>query len=173
MNTKKVSYRINEDGTYTRKIEECVELMCMKYSGWNYIGINSETALSSCPRRKCGNAYEEDISDIFTQLPGLFDDMITIDKVLDFGYTDTFKDGIYTVYKFDFEYDTYAYVNELGIVDFFTVFCGSEYRLRYSKKYNKLFTTNRRSKHHTEWNPATLIPSTIDTVRKDIAKLYE
>ncbi len=141
----------NADGTYKERYERDVRLYC-HYSSWTSFDLNSEQALETCMLRQCGKARQLEIVDTFTQYPGVFDDIITVDKLLDKGYGHRLcSDQSGTTYVIDDMLGLYAYVNEFGILDKFIIdgYAGY-YNLWYSKKYGKLFTDNGYEKYD-EW----------------------
>ena len=138
----KVKYVVGEDGSYTRKTEQKVELRC-HMSFYTDFPIESEDAVMYCNLRQCGDAHGVDIVDVFTKYPGLFDDIITIDTILDKGYSRmVYCDKNGTEYLIDANLGVHAYVNKLGIVECFWI--ENEWmrtnELYYSKKYDALYT---------------------------------
>lgn len=134
---------MNDDGTYTMKTETPVNLVC-RYSSWTSYYIDSDEAKMHCKCRQCGNAHAMEIVDTFTTYPGVFDHIITVDKILDNGYERIgYFDGHCTEYVLDSTLGIMAYVNSLGIVDRFSIetreFSNAVW---YSKKYNLLFTSD-------------------------------
>ena len=126
----------NDDGTFTRKEEVGVQLYC-RYSTWTEFPINSDDAILHCRFRQCGDAHAKEIEDIFTLYPGLFDDIITVDRILDNGYVRIgFQDENVTEYVLNENLSINAYVNYMGIVDRFAIDGTIAY---YSKKYDELF----------------------------------
>lgn len=138
----------NGDGTYQEKIEQTVELYC-RQSSYDNFALDSERALTTCPFRMCGDAYKMEIEDMFTKYPGVFDDIITVDKLLDNGYDKiVYSDRRGSMYVLDEMLDMYAYVNKLGIVDKLMIDgYGGSYDLWYSKRYDKLFTPDYEDKY--------------------------
>lgn len=136
-------YVMNDDGTYTMKTETKVDLYC-QYSMWNSFYINSKEALDSCKLRQCGTAHANEIADTFTIWPGVFDTIITVDKILDYGYEKIgYSDSCITEYIMDSTLGITAYVNSLGIVDRFNISNRNVDRVVwYSKKYNILFSSD-------------------------------
>ena len=136
-----VKYTIGKDGTYTKKTKVKVDLIC-HYSTWNSFYIDSANARETCKFRQCENAQAMEIQDIFTKYPGLFDDIITVDKILDNGYVQRSNVGERCdVYVLSEEPRVSAEVNGLGIVNRFLVRhdLGFNYAVYYSKKYDMFF----------------------------------
>jgi hypothetical protein len=171
--TIKREYVMNSDGTYTRKTEQSVELQCSSGYMWSYPNIDSVLAISNCKLRQCGNATEREIEDIFTQHPGVFDDIITIDRVLDMGYIGLPEPSLdYNSYTLDVAYDIKAFVNPLNIVDYFTITLeGYTYVVWYSKKYNEILTNNEDG-HYTAWVCKGLSVRQRTEIKEIFAKLY-
>lgn len=132
----------NPDGTYSEKIERAVDLRCDSSSFWSSPSINSEEAIRRCKKRQCGSATEVEIEDFFTKYPGAFDDIITIDSILDEGYdVGILNNGeAYDIVCED-DYTLGVYINRIGIVTYFYIWIdGDRYWFQYSKKYDELFT---------------------------------
>ena len=139
---QQIKYIDNGNGTFTKKTVGNVKLMCNKHP-WHSHDITSRTAISQCERRQCKDAVALPIVDIFTEFPGVFDDIITIDSIIANGYEEiTYQDKHGTEYLLSRALDISACVNAIGVVDVFIINgiggCGDT--LYYSKKYNKLFT---------------------------------
>ena len=148
----KTRYVANEDGTYTRKLDTKVTLKCKKHF-WEEYDIDSEYAIASCKYRQCSNAYGMEITDTFTQYPGIFDDIITVDKILDHGYEHIgYYDRNLTEYVLNTEIGVSAWVNNLGIVDKFTIDSGEgwAYHVNYSKKYKEFYNCDMCGRY-TVW----------------------
>lgn len=170
----KRNFAVNADCTFTEFAENRVVLQCSQYGMWSYADIDSDEALTKCPMRKCKKAHEEEIHDLFTDYPGVFDDMATIDKILSVGYKDKFHDSPYTGYHLNTDIeaiDIYAYVNKMGIIESFLVYYHSDdYRLYYSKRYNKLFVYSSKKGSYIEFD--YIDEDDINAICKAIAKLY-
>lgn len=169
----KREYILNADGTYTRRTEQSVELQCSHGYMWSYPNIDSDTAIHNCKLRQCGSATEKEIKDIFIQYPGVFDDIITIDRILDVGYVGTPNVGVeYTTYVLDVAYDIQAYVNSLNIVDRFLIDFEDDYRtVWYSKRYNEIFTINGDNEY-VPWEHYKLSEQQRNEIKEIFAKLY-
>lgn len=85
-NSKQLSakYTLQEDGRYVVNVKNSVKLSCR--NSWDYYDINSQGARDVCRWKQCATAEMKSIEDVFTKYPGAFDDMITVDKVLDNGF---------------------------------------------------------------------------------------
>lgn len=166
-------YVINADGTYRRQTEQSVDLVCSKGFMWSYPDINSALAIENCKLRQCGNAIAKEIQDIFTQYPGIFDDIITADRILDTGYVDVPEYSYYfTVYALSDKYDIKAYVNDLSIVDCFQIyFEGDSQCVWYSKKYDEIFMEGTGA-CYTPWTCRRLTTQQRMEIKEIFAKLY-
>lgn len=137
----------NFDGSFSEKIERTVDLRCDSASFWSSHSITSDEAIRRCKKRQCASATEVEIEDFFTSHPGAFDDIITIDSILDEGYDVGITSGrsgeaYDLVYEDD--YTLGVYINKIGIVTHFYVWIdGDKYWFNYSKKYDELFSDHR------------------------------
>lgn len=166
-------YVINDDGTFTKKTEETVDLFC-NGRFWSTPKCNSEEAIINCNLRQCETAKGEEIHDTFTDLPGIFDDIITVDKILDNGYEQiNWQDNCVAEYSINSSIGLRAYVNRLGIVDKFYIdtydYGGYVW---YSKKYDEFFTYSG-SDTYTVWVPKGLNEEDKLGVKAYIRKLYK
>ena len=166
-------YVINDDGTFTKKTETVVDLLCNSHF-WITPQCNSEEAINGCKLRQCETAKGEEIHDTFTDLPGIFDDIITVDKILDNGYEQiNWSDNYVTEYSINSSIGLRAYVNRLGIVDKFYIdtydYGGYVW---YSKKYDEFFTYSG-SDTYTIWVPKGLNEEDKLGVKAYIRKLYK
>lgn len=172
LTSPKKKFVINDDGTYTVKTETVVNLSCSRI--WADYPCNSTDAIANCKLRQCGSAKGMEITDIFTEFPGLFDHIITVDKILDYGYTRINWSDMYTTeYVLDEDASLLAHVNSLGIVDRFLVntydYCGYVY---YSKKYDEFFGLNNANKYEL-WYPTDLNYEDQDRVKELIRNIYK
>lgn len=167
-----VKYVSNGDGTYTQKSETIVTLNC-NYSLWTSFKCDSTKAIETCRFRGCGSAKANEIQDTFTMFPGLFDDIITVDKILDNGNVFVnWSDEWMTEYQLDKETGLHAHVNKLGIVDRFYIDgpygC---YYIWYSKKYDEFFWTDNVS--YSIWNPVSFDNGHKSKIKEYIRNLYK
>lgn len=160
-----VRYEI--DGDVYKKVRELpCTLYCSK--AWPRGPIGSERAQNNCYAKPCADAQMVEISDIFTQNPGIFDDITTVDKLLEVGYREKMNDNIYRLHGRN---KIEVYVNNIGIVDHFIVtYYGNSWCLVYSKKLDKLFITDHYK--YAEWNPGLVSESTNRHIKNRIAALY-
>ena len=171
--TKK-RFIFRDDGTCVERKDTSVELLC-HYSMWNSFFIDSDEALETCKFRQCEHADAKEITDTFTKYPGVFDDIITVDKILDNGYSRIlYSDSNETPYVLDDDRIIVAYVNKLGIVDRFTVENDCYYwTVWYSKKYSRLFTCDDfAGDRYAEWKP-DMSEEKAKEITDFIAKFYE
>jgi hypothetical protein len=172
--TTKTKYVVNPDGTFVKKFEQTVRLQCTNGMIWEYHDIDSEAAIANCKRRQCQYATEDKIEDIFTQYPGIFDDIITIDKILDTGYYGVPVVGdTYQLYIINEKYNIQAYVNEYSIVDCFLVDvdgAGDSREIWYSKRYDEIFS--QRHGKYVVWEPDCLTTQQINEIKEMFKNLY-
>lgn len=135
---------INSDGTYVEKVHITGIATCKYFNSWSSYSVMSDFVLHECNKRKCRFAELVEIEDIFTKYPGVFDDIITVDALIDAGYHVKMRHDLeQDVYLME---DFYASVNEIGVVDKFVINCGwdSDIYLYYSSKYDMFFDSKYR-----------------------------
>lgn len=160
------------EGGFKETLTRNVVLECTNTGWFSYDSIMSDEAIQGCKKRQCENATEIEISDFFTKHPGAFDDIITIDTLLDNGYDVgyNYTSSEYEYPMVDDEYSLYAVINNIGIVDrFYVSYCGESWEVYYSKKYDKLFYDYRG---YATWDPIELDCMQVDEIKETIAKLY-
>lgn len=165
-------YTMDENGNATQILERSVRLVCGRYGYWEHPLINSEDAVCYCKKRQCADATEMEITDFFTEYPGAFDDIITVDKLLDMNIPITLKNNRSTEWEFALEddYTIGVSVNRLGIVDHFFVWFEQEcYYVYYSKKYNEIYWDCGQ---YTPFYLEEMDNSTREEIKEEIAKLY-
>ena len=171
-NTAKKTYQKNEDGTYHHTTEYDVHLSCKKASWWFATDINSQDAANNCVYNKCRTSGVSEIDDLFVQRPDVFEKHITADTLKLNRYAcDGYRHGY-------FEYDLkcrgtlIANVNEMGIVDHFTVlYRGYAFYMYYSAKYNTLYHADGGK--YVAGCPYDLSHSKYDQVLAKISELYK
>ena len=167
-----VKYTLQEDGSYLANAKKSLSLVCT--ATWNTPDINSENARGYCKFKQCTTAEMKAIEDVFTKYPSAFDDMITVDKVLDNGFTEReeydIRNEVY--YKLKARNNITAVVNKLNIVDKFVIdYRSHRYNVIYSKKYNKLFTMSNGT--YIVCDSIWCIPdTTFENIKAKIASLY-
>ena len=171
-----VKYKLLPNGNYAITSKSEAKLICRRaYTYIGYADINHEDARHNCIYNRCRNAERIPFTDFFTEYPGAFDDMITIDAILKNGYTNknTYYNK-YTRYKLKAKNSIEAHVNKLNIVDYFEVsYRYSYYKVFYSKKYDRLYVINNGK--YIQWNPSTYDwPREVQNrVKEKIRSLYE
>lgn len=161
-----------EDNRYRIITEQEACLRCDKAYTWNsYSPIGSDNAQTNCKYKACETATYDAIEDIFTRHPGIFDDIITVDKIVEVGYKE--KSGSYngSYYRLNGRNTIWAYVNSMSIVDFFSVeYNGYSWSIVYSKKLDKLFWMSGGK--YKEWNPEVVNENTKEYIKGKIKELY-
>lgn len=168
----KVKLIMNDDGTFTEKSERIVDLMC-HIGIWSDYKCTSNEAIRSCKYRQCEKAKAEEISDTFTKYPGIFDDIITVDKILDNGIMHiNWSDNCLAEYQIDEEVGLCAHVNNLGIVDRFYIDNSKGcYYIWYSKKYDEFFWCDYVG--YSIWYPRNMDKADVYKIKETIRNLYK
>ena len=164
-------YELLENGNYISKSKSEVFLYCAK--NYSYPSINKQEARDSCIYNKCQNATIVDTSGFFITHPGAFDDIITIDKILECGYKQVWETCYdkRTTYLLKAKNRIEAIVNKLNIVEGFHVYYRTrEWTVFYSKKYNELYTQSNST--YVRWNPHGISLDVVNRIKEKIAKLY-
>lgn len=174
-NIQSRKFVLQEDGRFHMSAKESVSLKCSNtyYSGYD---ITSEKARNSCRFAGCKDAKMVAPEDFFSKNPDAFDDLITIDKVIKNGYTETYETygGDYTKYVLKAKNRIIAYVNKLNIVDHFQIYYRNDSReVVYSKKLDKLFNMGRYSSTYEKPNIWNMPDESMERVKAKIASLYE
>ena len=173
-NSKQLSakYTLQEDGRYVVNVKNSVKLSCR--NSWDYYDINSQGARDVCRWKQCATSEMKAIEDVFTKYPCVFDDMITVDKVLDNGFTkrEECASRGKVEYKLKARNNIIAVVNKLNIVDCFVIdYRNHRITVVYSKKYDKLFAIS--SEKYTEVKSIWFMPdTTFANIKAKIASLY-
>ena len=170
--SKNNSYKLNDDGTFSRTDKANVTLCC-NCSYYHRYNIMSDEARKSCRYAECKNATFVPVNGFFDKHPDAFDDMITVDKIIDAGFTKKYSWGDGSVsYQLKAKNTIAAKVNAMNIVECF----GISYRndnctVVYSKALNKLFTFSNRT--YDEFTGLWHMPaSTVENIKKKISSLY-
>ena len=163
----------DKDGSFIQKSTDRVTLRCTRSGLWTYDNILSQEAINNCVKRRCANATEIEISDFFTKNPGAFDDILTIDALLDYGYNvDVCDCDNYCDLDYEEEYSIGACINKLGIVDCFYVwYDGDRHYLYYSKKYNELFHSDLYNRYDP-WFSWSMSDEMRNEIKNRIARFY-
>lgn len=171
--TKSIKYVLQDNGKYVSTIKKEMRLLCSRGWGARY-DINSKEARDGCKYKCCIDARMDGFKDIFMEYPGIFDDMITVDCVLDAGFTErTKKSNGTSLYTLKGRDNIIAIVNAINIVDSFQVSRYShDWTIVYSKKYNEFYCT-WGGKYH-KWNPTEdMMPhETMQRIKNKIVRLY-
>ena len=168
------TYNPLPNGRYERVHTDVVRLCCRYANYWNPAAITPDCDRKFCKYKKCADIETLEYKDIFAQHPGVFDDIATVDKILEVGYKGTTDSGWYG-YSMDYflkgRNDIRAVVNDIGIVDFFIIsYDGHNWKVVYSKKLDKLFDIS--SYRYIEWYPPNLKASVKEYIKQKISELY-
>lgn len=142
-NVLSTKYIKQSDGSYVEKVKREVVLRCN--ADWLVRNIDDSETRDRCLFKICAQANMEPITDIFTRMPGLFDNMATVNTIVKIGYDakESYEANMYKHYRLNIkldDYAVYAVVNILGIIDHFLLIDGwDETKVYYSKKFDKLF----------------------------------
>ena len=168
-----VKYVPNGDGTYTRRKETVVNLYCHG-NFWDAPLCDSKDAIKYCEKRQCEDANGDEIHDTFTDYPGLFDEIITVDKIIDNGYEKiNWSDSWATEYCIDSSIGLVAHVNRLSIVDrFFVNTYDYGGYIWYSKKYDEFFTYSGDDTY-MNWEPNSISEEDKAKIKATIRKMYK
>lgn len=171
--TKSCKYVLQDDGKYIATIKKETNLICGRSWYHNY-NINSQEARTNCIYKGCIGATMESIKDVFTEYPGIFDDIITVDRILDDGFKerDQKRDGT-TWYTLKGRDNIIAIVNAINIVDGFMVSrYSNNWNVVYSKKYNEFYCIWNGK--YRKWNlTEDVMPhETLQRIKRKIVSLY-
>lgn len=171
--TTKSKFFIRPDGTIGEKVENIIYAKCTLGRTWLYPDIRSDDAICSCAKRKCANATTNEIKDFFTDYPGAFDDIITIDRLLDAGHDVGLSENGENSYDIVWtdDYEIGVIINKIGIVDrFYVWFRGDKHEIYYSRRYNKLFTSSYNN--YVEWTHVELSTKIEEEIKAKIREFY-
>lgn len=162
-------YVLNEDGTYSESTKRTVNLTCAKT--YRYPDINSEEARNKCRYKACENATFKPIVDFWTKYPNAFDEFITVDRIVEFGYQRMRKRSTYIEFALSGRVWLQAKVNNQGVCYQFDLDHRQRtYTLRYSKKYDKVWVYRDGIK---ELDSLDIAESTKEAIIKKLRKLYK
>ena len=173
-----VQYELQSDGTYKATACDSVILRCARSYSWNYPKIESQEARTKCEFNKCASATLKEITDIFTEHPDVFENIITVDKIIEVGYKERNLYSYNTKYRLKGKYSIWAIVNNLNIVDCFIVkYRNENWYVYYSHTQKKFYTKNhnytKRCKEYVVWDPTYMTFEAKENIKKKIASLYE
>ena len=170
--TIKKAYKIENGKCIASTIQEGVP--CCGRTGW-YRNILQENGKSDCKYRYCTNERLRRIEDVFTEYSVPFDDLITVDKVIEYGYRDRRSGAYYDTYELKARNTIIVYVSkDTNIVTHFDLHYRDDiFSFMYSKKYNKIFIFDGNSySDESEMTRYGVPSSTIENVKEKIAGLY-
>ncbi len=161
-------YVRNEDGTYAESTKRTVNLVCG--NSYGSYDINSPDARRACKYSNCETAIMRPVEDFWTKYPNAFDEFITVDKIIEYGYTSVHK------YEHTIEFDIKckskltAFTNGQGLCYGFQLhYHRRYYELRYSAKYDKLFVLHYGLK---ELSCVDISEATQEQILKKMSALY-
>ena len=168
---KSIKYVAQPDGTYLVTDKREARLMCTHT--WRSYDINSAEARSNCRYGGCVRANMVEFKDIFIKYPQIFDDIITVDRIIDKGFKErTVNSNGYTFYSLKSTYKITAAVNKRNIVDHFVIsYYSREWSVVYSKKYDMFFVCSGGEYRNLE-SRCDIPEKTLDGIKKEIASLY-
>lgn len=172
----RATYTLNNEGRYEATKTYSTSLVCG--NNYNSIDIGSQSARDHCCYNRCVGAEPSTVIDVFTEYPGLFDDMATIKAVLKCGYKEISTVQGDTAFRLKGKNNIFAVMNDQQIVDHFRVtFRSNFWDVYYSSRYHKYFTTKYAGNgnyDYIEWpKPYQLSDETFEYIRAKIASLYE
>lgn len=161
-----------KDGTYVKKSESEIVLGCRYGRFYGSVDVNSHEAKKDCALKKCTVAEFNKFQDTFLEFPGLFDHMAMVDRIIDVGYKNRFFNKGYSIYRLKGRNQIIAYVNNMGIIDYFKVsYHEDEFVVFYSKKYDMLFVEDCCK--YRKFDDRYSIPTkTKEYIKRKIAELY-
>lgn len=165
----KTKYELNDDGTFTRKINDNVNLYCGRV--YSKIDITSDNRKEYCKYKGCANAEIKAQQHFFSKYPNAFDEMITVDALKNFKEIYAYRSN-QTRLKLKCRGNIYAYANSKGIIESFQFECRYDtYNVFYSKKYDKFFY--RSGSSYREFaRPYNMTTDRFNYIKETIAKLY-
>lgn len=163
-------YVLNEDGTYSESTKRTVNLSCRL--SYRYPDINSEAAREVCKYRHCQDATFRPIEDFWTKYPNAFDELITVDRIVDTGYKRMYKNSDDISFVLNGKAYMMAKVNSQGVCYQIDLHHRSDvYKLRYSKKYDKVWVV--RTNGFKELDSLDMAKSTKESIIKRLKTLYK
>lgn len=166
-------YKLLENGNYISKTTSEVSLYCGRH--YRNYDISSQEAREYCIYNQCRNATIRDATGFFLEKPGAFDNIITVDKIIEVGYKEARSNShtSYTYYTLKGRNSIDAEVNELNIVEGFHIhYKRLSYYVYYSKKYDELYSMGNGNSYKV-WSPCDMTPETRSYIKSKIAELYD
>lgn len=168
----KPEYIRNEDNTYTEISKRKAIFYCMYNRGMaSEANIHNSNGMSRCKYRNCSTNTIQSYSDIFIEKPNLFDDIITVDALDKEKWIFQRKFDNYSVFNATGSIRLSAIVNNMGIVDYFSLdFRNNSYDLYYSKKYDTIYY-GKYHRYTTEPPMYNISATTLNRIYKKIKEL--
>lgn len=171
-NAKTISHKyvLNEDGSYAESTKRNVKLLCKM--GWKHYDINSDDAKTQCKYAACENAEFRHVNDFWTKYPNAFDEFITVDRIIDYGYKQMYKRYDHIEFELKGRGSIIACVNYQGVCYGFAIrHRNNVYSIRYSKKYDKALCCEYGN--FKELQALPLAESTRDAILNKLRTLYK
>ena len=164
-------YVRNNDGSYNIISNVKANLRCGYYYG-NYVDIESKAARTGCTYAKCGSAGFDKYQDIFTQYPGAFDTILTVDALEQGKWNLEWHDNTANWFKVAGAVNLYAVVNHNGFIDHFVYkWRSTHFQFMYSAKYEVIVWYNHREYGMNA--PTQITETTLKRITKRIKELYK
>lgn len=160
-----------KEGYYTVTQTVASILTCGR-SYWDRPEIDSEEAKRICTFTACRRAGISALSDMFVKYPDLFDKQATVDALNEKNSTYEGYEGGFFVYDLKCHDAVKAYVNPLGIIEYFTIsFRSHRMTVFYSARYDKLFFSDCRK--YSEDAPYDISDNRYNQAKAKISALYK
>ena len=172
----RTTYTPIDEDRYEATRTYSTELVCT--NSYRSIDIGSQDARDNCCYNRCVGAAPSTAIDIFTEYPGLFDDMATIKAVLKCGYKEIGTIQGETAFRLKGKNNIFAVVSNQQIVDHFHVtFRSNCWNVYYSSRYHRYYTTKYSGNgnyDYIEWTkPHQLTDETFEYIKVKIASIYK
>lgn len=161
-----------KDGLYSLEETTLSTLYCNYH--WTNDCIGSKAAQNHCRYRGCKDATFDNRELFFDKYPGAFDDIITVDTLVEKRCEFIDAEG-YVKYRVKSRNNLQAYTVNGLVVFFYLTYRGREYNLYFSKRYNKLFCCSYDSTKFVPFSKENIcnIPEeTVEYIFNKIYKLY-
>lgn len=166
-----VKYTKNDDNTYNAVKTYKAQLSC-RNGYFNIASASQQVIRDCCNYYRCRKYGTRELDNLFVNHPHPFETQITVDTLLAKKYNYISHDWGYFKYDLKLRGTLQACVNEMGIIDHFTLsYRNYTYNLYYSSKYDKLYYAY--SGCYMERLPHGITTAKWDQVKEKIASLYK